>query len=316
MRPHPRIGVERCERRQVVVPPWAQDETLGSQNDGLAHVGQHSGPDAPSNVPLASKRDLKNDEAVKFGFFVDPDTTRYSGLRLRKLKQAIRESQVLEALVEELEVVVASGSKKLPAIERRIDELRTTKSSRWYEVAAPEVLAASVFRAKKLQGPFVDSLFKRAASVRDLAAPLATWLDLAGLTAHPGNAPGLGRANLIGYRGRSMMGGGHVVGIEATNDLTQLGRALDEPKRERDNLTASYLACTPAVVAELLWARSDVSSRWEADALRQKAQAGGFGLLLVEGDGVWQALLPQERRVDAAKLAAITSALYANSSVR
>jgi hypothetical protein len=26
-------------------------------------------------------------------------------------------------------------------------------------VAAPEVLAASIFRAKKLQGPFVDGLF-------------------------------------------------------------------------------------------------------------------------------------------------------------
>ena len=267
-------------------------------------------------MPLASERDLKNDGVVKFGFFVDPDTTRYSGLRLRRLKEAIKDPQVLDALVEELEVMVASGSKKLPAIERRIDELRTTKGSRWYEVAAPEVLAASIFRAKKLQGPFVDGLFKRAARVQDLAAPLATWLDLAGLTAHPGSAPGLGRANLIGYRGRSMIGGGHVVGIEATNDVNELGRALDEPRRERDNLTASYLACTPALVAELLWARSGVSSRWEADALRQKAQAGGFGLLLVEGDGVSPALLPQERKVDPAKLAAITSALYSNKPGR
>ena len=267
-------------------------------------------------MPLASERDLKNDGGVKFGFFVDPYTTRTSGQRLRRLKEAIKDPQVLEALVEELEVAVVSGRKKLPAIERRIDELRATKSSRWYEVAAPEVLAASIFRAKKLQGPFVDGLFKRAARVQDLAAPLATWLDLAGLTAHPGSAPGLGRANLIGYRGRSMIGGGHVVGIEATNDVNELGRALEEPRRERDNLTASYLACTPALVAEFLWARSGASTRWEADALRQKAQAGGFGLLLVEGDGVSQALLPQERKVDPAKLAAITSALYSSRPVR
>ena len=265
---------------------------------------------------LASARDLKNDGRVKFGFFVDPDTTRYSGLRLRRLKEAIKDPQVLEALVDELEVGDASGRDKLPAIERRIDELRATKSSLWYEVAAPEVLAASIFRAKKLQGPFVDGLFKRVARVQELAAPLATWLDLAGLAAHPGSAPGLGRANLIGYRGRSMIGGGHVVGIEATNDVNELGRALDEPKRERENLTASYLACTPAVVAELLWARTAITARWEPDALRQKAQAGGFGLLLVEGDAVSQAVLPQERKLDAAKLAAITSALYSNKPAR
>ena len=174
---------------------------------------------------LASERDLKNDEGVKFGLFVDPDTTRYSGLRLRRLKQAIKDPKILDGLVEELEVTGATGSNKMPAIERRIEELRATKSSLWYEVAAPEVLAASIFRAKKLQGPSVDDLFKRVARVQELAAPLATWLDLAGLTAHPGSAPGLGRANLIGYRGRSMIGGGHVVGIEATNDVTELGRA-------------------------------------------------------------------------------------------
>lgn len=248
---------------------------------------------------------------VKFGLFVDPDTTRYSGLRLRRLKEAIKDPKVLEALAEELEVGGASGSNKLAAIERRIEQLRATKSSLWYEVAAPEVLAASIFRAKKLQGAFVDDLFKRVARVQDLAAPLATWLDLAGLTAHPGSAPGLGRANLIGYRGRSMIGGGHVVGIEATNDVNELGRALDEPKKERENLTASYLACTPALMAELLWARTAIVARWDGDALRQKAQAGGFGLLLVEGDAVSQAILPQERKLDAAKLAAITSALYA-----
>ena len=246
---------------------------------------------------------------MKFGLFVDPDTTRYSGLRLRRLKQAIKDPKVLDALVEELEVADA-GSNKMTAIERRIEELRATKSSLWYEVAAPEVLAASIFRAKKLQGPSVDELFNRVTGVQPLAAPLATWLDLAGLTAHPGSAPGLGRANLIGYRGRSMIGGGHVVGIEATNDVNELGRALDEPTRERNNLTASYLACTPALVAELLWARTAISARWEADALRQKAQAGGFGLLLIEGDAVSRVILPQERKLDAAKLAAITSALY------
>ena len=40
-------------------------------------------------------------------------------------------------------------------------------------------------------------------------------------------------------------------------------------------------------------------------------QAGGLGLLLVEGDAVAQAILPQERKLDAGKLAAIATALQA-----
>ena len=249
--------------------------------------------------------------SVKFGLFVDPDTTRYSGLRLRRLKEAIKDPKILEALGEELEVAPATGGNKMAAIERRIEELRATKGSLWYQVAAPEVLAASIFRAKKLQGPVVDELFKRVPRVKDLAAPLAMWLDMAGLTPHPGGAPGLGRANLIGYRGGTFVSGGRVVGIEATNDVNELGRALDEPRRERDKLTASYLACTPALVAELLWARTAVAPRWEPDALRAKVKAGGLGLLLVEGDAISQAILPEERKLDAGNLAAIATALQA-----
>lgn len=246
---------------------------------------------------------------MKFGLFVDPDTTRYSGLRLRRLKEAIKDPQVQDALVEELEVAGAAGSSKMAAIERRIEELRATKGSLWFEVAAPEVLSASIFRAKKIQGPFVDDLFKRVARIQDLAPTLALWLDMAGLTPHPGSAPGLGRANLIGYRGGTFVSGGRVVGIEATNDVNELGRALDEPARQRDKLTASYVACTPALVAEFLWARTAVAPRWEPEAIRQKVQAGGLGLLLVEGDAVAQAILPQERKLDAGKLAAIATAL-------
>jgi hypothetical protein len=247
-------------------------------------------------------------KSVRFGLFVDPDTTRYSGLRLRRLKQAIKDPQVLDALVEELEVTGA-GSNKMAAIDRRIEELRATKGSMWFEVAAPEVLAASIFRAKKLQGPVIDDLFKRVARAQQLAAPLAMWLDMAGLTPHPGGAPGLGRANLIGYRGGTFVSGGRVVGIEATNDVNELGRALDEPKNARDKLTASYLACTPALVAEVLWARAAVAPRWAPDALREKVLAGGLGLLLVEGDAIAQTILPQERKLDTGRLAAIATAL-------
>jgi hypothetical protein len=251
---------------------------------------------------------------VKFGLFVDPDTTRYSGLRLRRLKEAIKDPQVQGALVDELEVAGATGNNKMTAIERRIEELRATKSSIWYEVPAPEVLAASIFRAKKLQGPVVDDLFKRVPRVQDLVPSLAIWLNMAGLIPHVGGAPGLGRANMLGYRGGSFVSGGRVIGVEAANDASELARALDEPKTVREQLTASYLACTPALVAEFLWARTAVVPRWEAEVLRQKVQAGGFGLLLVEGDAIAQAVLPQERKLDAARLTAIATALQSSKT--
>ncbi len=251
---------------------------------------------------------------VKFGLFVDPDTTRYSGLRLRRLKEAIKDSQVVDALVEELEVTGATGGNKMAAIERRIEELRATKSSLWFEVAAPEVLAASIFRAKKLQGPVVDDLFKRVARVQQLAAPLATWLDMAGLTPHPGSAPGLGRANLIGYRGGGMLvrrAGGR--GSRRPTTSNELGRALDEPKsgaRQVDRVVPRLHARAGGRAPLGAHRRQPRAGR--RTLLRAKVQAGGFGLLLVEGDAVAQTVLPLERKLDAGKLAAIATALQSS----
>lgn len=261
---------------------------------------------------LAPARELKNDVRVNFGFFVDPDTTRYAGLRLRRLKEAIKDPRVQEALVAELEVTAAPGKDKMPAIERRIEELRATKDSRWFEVPAPEVLAASIFQAKALAA-IVDDLWKRVARVQDLAAPLRTWLDLAGLTPHVGGTPVTGRANIIGYRGGGLVSAMRVVAIEATNDAGELSRALEEMKTAKHHTSASYVACTPALVAELLWARTAVAPRWDPNALAGPLRAAGFGLLLIEGDAVAQAILPQERRPDKARLGAIASAIVTNA---
>ena len=170
-------------------------------------------------------------KGVKLGLFVDPDTTRYSGLRLRRLKEAIKDSKILDALVEELEVAGAIGSNKMAAIERRIEELRATKGSLWFEVAAPEVLAASIFRAKKLQGPVIDDLFKRVARVQQIwprRSPSGwTWLaSPLTLAARQASAARTSSATAAGPSSRA----GSVVGIEVTNDVNELGRALDEPK--------------------------------------------------------------------------------------
>ena len=255
---------------------------------------------------------------MNFGFLVDQDTRRYCYLRLRRLKAAVKDAKVVDALASELEVPGATGKKKMAAIERRIDELRTTKRCLWYEVPAPEVLAASIFRARKRTAGIADDLFGQVRRLQDLAAPLAGWLNLAGLAPYQGGVPGIGRANLVGYRGGQFLSGGRIVGIEVTNDATELDRALDEMKTTREHTHASYIACTPALAAELLWAHatSPGVSRWDAEALRRRLRASGCGLLLVEGDAVAQALLPNERRPDKAKLLQLATAIQSTSKTQ
>ena len=77
-------------------------------------------------------------------FLTDPDLTRFCYLRLRRLKEATHDAAVVAALARELEV--PDGT--LSGIEKRIDELRAAAGSFWHDVAVPEILAASVFKAR------------------------------------------------------------------------------------------------------------------------------------------------------------------------
>jgi len=248
---------------------------------------------------------------VRFGFLVDQDTTRYCYLRLRRLKEAVKDSRIVDLLAEELEVSGATLKAKMTAVERRIEQLRSTTSSLWYEVPGPEILAALIFKARRRGAGIVDELFAGVRQVRDLAAPLVGWLTLAGLTPYEGGEPGTGRANLLGFRGGQFISAPRIVGIEATNDAIDLERALDDMKTSREPTHASYIACTPALAAELLWAQADASRapRWEVDALRRRLRAVGCGLLLVEGNAVAQALVPEERHPDRARLAQLATAV-------
>jgi len=248
---------------------------------------------------------------VKFGFLVDQDSTRYCYLRLRRLKAAVKDSRIVDLLAEELEVSGATPKAKMMAVERRIEQLRSATSSLWYEVPGPEILAALIFKARGRAAGIVDDLFARVRRVEDLAAPLVSWVSLAGLTPYEGGEPGTGRANLLGFRGGRFISAPRIVGIEATNDAIDLERALDDMKASREPTHASYIACTPALAAELLWAQATASRapRWEVDALRRRLRAVGCGLLLVEGSAVAQALVPEERNQDKAKLAQLARAV-------
>jgi len=254
---------------------------------------------------------------VNFGFLVDQDTTRHCYLRLRRLKAAVKDTRIVSVLAEELEVSGSTRGEKMASIERRIEQFRSTTGSLWYGVPGPEILAALIFKARRRAGAIVDELFGRAHRVQDLAAPLVSWLDLAGLDAYEGGEPGTGRANLVGFRGGRFVSSARIVGIEATNDATELDRALDDMKTSRELMSASYVACTPALAAELLWAQATASAvpRWEADALGRRLREVGCGLLLVEGDAVALALLPKEWKLDKATLGQLAVAVQSAKRV-
>jgi len=256
---------------------------------------------------------------MNFGFFVDPDTTRHCYVRLRRLKKILDDPRAVDGLADELELPAATGESRRhrkAAIERRIEALRGDKQSLWYEVPAPEVLAALVFGARKRMPEVVDELFSAVDRPEGLTAPLVGWLNLGSFVTRVSAAPGTGRANLIGYRGGQFMAKSRIVTIEPMIDADELDRALDEREGARSSAHASYVACTPAVAAGTLWARMHRPSvrHWDADALAGPLKASGRGLLLVEGDAVAQVTAPLERKPDNATVAELLKVLQSTGT--
>ena len=58
-----------------------------------------------------------------------------------------------------------------------------------------------------------------------------------------------------------------------------------------------YLACTPAFAADYLERNADhrAVNHWDPTLLDRKLKLGGFGLLIVERDAVFELITPVER---------------------
>ncbi len=250
---------------------------------------------------------------VKFGFFADPDRTRYCYLRLRRLKKAIADTNMLDALAAQLEVAVESSSSprdKLAAIERQIESLRATSSSIWHQAPAPEVLAAALFAASKqaADGP-LGELFSRAPTAAALAPPVATWLVSCGLTLFDRLPPGSG-FDQVGYH-KAAFSGLRVVGVGLKNDASQIDDALESMKPFARFTQSMHLALTPASAAEYLTACAVATGRWDGEALARRLQPLGVGLLVIEGDAVSPVVLPTTRVIDGESLTALMAAFGA-----
>jgi hypothetical protein len=272
-------------------------------------------PHAFFNRGWCSPRISESIRGVKFGFFTDPDRTRYCYLRLRRLKKAIEEAEALDAIATELEVpAVAPGSSpriKMAAIDRQIDRLRATASSIWHQAPAPDVLAASLFAASKRTGGRLAELFSPMPEAAALKRPVSTWLDSAGLTLFDRLPSGIA-FDLVGYH-KAAFSGLRVVAVGINNDASRIDDALEAMKPFARYTQAIDLALTPAVAADYLTATAKATGRWDGDALARRLQTVGVGLLMVEGDAVSQPVLPKTRAIDAESLTALMAAFGARA---
>jgi hypothetical protein len=255
---------------------------------------------------------------VNFGIFADPDRTRMSYLRLRRLREAIKEGAILDAAGRELavppdEMAAPAPRAKLAVLERHIDRLRDTAGTLWSGVPAPEILAAAIFRAgAAAPGPSRD-LFTPAAHERDVVKPALAWLKGAGLALLDDLPRGL-PVDAVGYQ-KGMLSGLRVVGVAIKNDVASLEAALEALPSLARYTSAMYVACTPALAAAYLSARAAASTppRWDPAALERKLGAAGIGLLLVEGDALAETKLPKHRAIDAKALEHVVAALGARA---
>ena len=87
-----------------------------------------------------------------------------------------------------------------------------------------------------------------------------------------------------------------LLAIELKNEDAQFSRAVDQMGTYAEYANNVYLACTPAFAAEYLErnAYSRGVNQWDSCVLERKLNSGGYGLLIVERDTVFEVLSPKE----------------------
>jgi hypothetical protein len=239
--------------------------------------------------------------------------------------QLYQDAVVLDALIEQLQVPGKTSvlkrlteREKQEVIETQIDHFRRSPTSVWHGVPTHEVLAASIWRAQYdefLPRRLVREIFARVSQEEDLLRPVAKWLMGRGYEPYMEVPLGRRRIDVLGHKAGGFGRAGSLMAIELKNDDIQFARGIDQMGTFSEYAHAVYLACTPAFCAEYL--DRNVESRgvnhWDPGVLERKLTAGGFGLLIVERDSVFEVLKPTERTPSSAN---ITSALNGLSSVR
>jgi hypothetical protein len=268
---------------------------------------------------------------MDFTRFNGSDSVRFAYLRPAVLQKALQNEKLLDTLVRDLDVPgkpavlkALSRDEKVNAINVQIEHFRSTKTSVWSGVSAHEVFAAVIFRSR-MSDKYVSELFFNAKNERALLAPVSAWLRSKDLHVFEEVPMGACRVDVLGYRQRSfgerflrggLMGAGlgatsELVAIELKDDLAQMKRGLDQMATYGEYAHKVYLACTPFLAANFLDQHSEgvKVKHWDPDMLNRKLEQVGVGLLLVEGDQVYEYREPRTRSPDARKLEEVALAL-------
>jgi len=203
----------------------------------------------------------------------------------------------------------------------QIDHYRRMPTSVWHAVPTYDVLAASIWLAqgqeqcKVLSKRFVRDKFAGVSREEDLQRPVSRWLLNRGFEPYQEVPLGRRRIDVLGYRASSIGHSASLTAVELKNDDSQFARGIDQMGTFAEYAHAVYLACTPAFCADYLErnAYSRGVNHWDPGVLERKLIAGGFGLLIVERDAVFEVIKPAENTPSATNVAKAVNGL---SSVR
>jgi hypothetical protein len=289
---------------------------------------ENTTPRTPLGAPIPTvefPEPLRTEEAP------GDDEERFCYLRLSKLMQLYQDPVVLDALVEQLKVPGTTSvlkrlteREKQEYIETQIDHFRRMPTSVWYGVPKHEVLSASIWcaqyndesdRRPLLTPGLVREKFGQVSREADLRRPVSKWLLSHGLEPYMEVPLGRKRVDVLGYRASGVGHSGSLVAVELKNEDSEFARGIDQMSTYAEYTHTVYVACTPAFCAEYLErnAYSKGVNHWDPDVLERKLSAGGFGLLIVERDSVFEVLKPTERAPSDSKIASAVNGL---SSVR
>ena len=257
-------------------------------------------------------------------FFGSAQTTRFAYVRLPMLKEALGEDRVLTALIDVLQVPgkpavlrTMSLEEKLEAIVRQVEHYRGTSTSLWRDVPVPYVLAASIQRSD-LPDKIVYKIFSDVKKESALCKPVTDWYSAKGYAVHEEVPLGACRADLVCIKEGGWLSNKEIVAIELKNDLGEMRRALDQMTTYRDYAHRVYFACTPWLAADYLLQHAEglKVKHYDHELLDRRLKELNFGLLLVEGNEVYEHLEAPTREPGTRKLEELTLALTAKKKPR
>jgi hypothetical protein len=227
------------------------------------------------------------------------DDERHCYIRSSKLMEYYSDPTVIAALMERLQVPgttathnLMSDQKKKAAIGAQMNVYSQTPSSVWYRVPPREILAASIWLCGCgiLSQRVIEDRFYGVAREDDLRRPVARWLQKRGEEPYMEIQLGRRRIDVLGYN----KCGPRLTAVELKNSDEEFRRGPDQMGTFAEHAHAVYLACTPAFAADYLErsAYHRAVNHWDPSLLDRKLKQGGFGLLIVERDSVFEVIKP------------------------